>query len=136
MTNNSNSNNNNNKLPPLSLACIDNGVADHPDTSETKSKVVSSLIDGFAIGDANEAFIEDGGEENNFAKITPPDGEKNFPSAIPDHCKFYNQNYESYENGYDSDGKLVCFDEYTEMGEDPDMFFEDSQPLPCIDHLV
>ena len=50
----------------------------------------------------------------------------NFPSAIPNCCKFSNQNYESCENGYDSDGELVYFDDCAKMGEDTDMFFEDA----------
>ncbi len=86
-------------------------------------KDVNLVIEGFAIGDVYEAFVEDGGAENNSTKITPLDGDKNnFPSAIPNCCKFSNQSYESYENGYDSDGELVYFDEYAEMGEDTDIF--------------
>ena len=63
-------------LPPLSLACADNDVAEHPGTSETESKDISPLIEGFVIGDADEAFVEDAGEENNSTKMAPPDGEK------------------------------------------------------------
>ncbi len=51
-------------------------VADHPGTSETKSKDISPLIEVVAIGDANEAFVEDGGEENNSTKEAPLDGKK------------------------------------------------------------
>ncbi len=66
------SNNNNKNLPPLSLACADNDVTKHPDTSETESKDASPLIEGVAIGDADEAVVEDGWEENNSTKKAPP----------------------------------------------------------------
>ncbi len=68
-----NSNKDNNKLPPQSSACVDNDVADHPGPSETKSKDSSTLIEGVAIGDADKAVVEDGGEENNSTKMAPLD---------------------------------------------------------------
>ncbi len=51
---------------------------------------------------------------------------KHFQSSIPHSCKFSNQDYESYKNRYNSDGKLVYFNNFAGMGEDPDMFFEDT----------
>ncbi len=69
----------------MSLSCTDNDVAEHPGTSETESKDISPLIEGFIIGDANEAFVEDGGEENNSTKMAPLDSEKRIfhqPSLI------------------------------------------------------
>lgn len=106
---------------------MDNSVADDQDASESKSNDTSRLIECVAVGDANEAVIEDGGQENNSTKNAPQEGKKtDFPSAIPAHLRFPNQDYESYENGYDSDGELVYFDEYAEMGENPDNFIEDA----------
>ncbi len=60
----------------MSSAFVENDVADHSGTSETKSLDASPLIEGVAIGDATEAFVEDGGEENNSTEMAPLDGKK------------------------------------------------------------
>lgn len=51
---------------------------------------------------------------------------KSCPSTILKTLWFINQDYESYEQGYDSDGELPQFAEYVEKGEDPDNFSEDA----------
>ncbi len=78
------------------------------------------------MGDADELDIGGDDVENNSSKNEVLTSKKNnFPSAVPTRQKFPNQDYESYEKGYDSDGCLITFDEYAKRGENPDDFVEE-----------
>ncbi len=104
---------------------LENCTATNPNPTKTDNSLGIACTEDNEIGDADEVTFGGG----DWMKELPCDGglegqKTPFPSAIPKQRNFPNQNYESYELGYDSDGELMEFDDYAEKCEDVDDYDE------------
>ncbi len=109
------------------MPTLENESPWQPSNITNKNSAMNDVLEDIETRDA-DGVADDGGDvANNSDDVDGAIGKKhNFPSAVPTQQKFTNQEYESYEMGYDSDGGLIPFDKKADIWGDPDDFLDEA----------
>ena len=101
------------------VGCLQQGLPTSPKTPNTAQKYNTSDDDG------KEGSVE---AYSGTSYITSPPSK--FPVSQPSPpTTMSNHNNTSYNDGYDSNGLLPCYDDIADMGKDPDSYKGDANLL-------